>query len=195
MLPEDFYDNYPNVSGWVFASGQKIIIDETKDKQSITILNTDGSKIVFSGEKDKEVISLIHKQGSQAVFNEKGEVVVSDKGGKEILTLKDGEASLASGGKIVHTAGADYEVTATGNIKASGQEVAIEAKAKAEFKGTAGTDVGSDASATNLNGSTVIIAKGALPAARLLSQGIGVGNLSGPVLITIIDGSPKVLIP
>jgi hypothetical protein len=83
------------------------------------------------------------------------------------------------------TASSSYDVTATGAAK-------IVAQAKAEFMGTAGTDVGSPASITNVNGSLVNIGGGGAAIARLGDTVVSIGNLGYPAVGTIISGSPKV---
>jgi len=85
------------------------------------------------------------------------------------------------------TASATYDITATGPAKVMSQ-------AKAEFIGTAGTDVGSPASITNVNGTLVNLGTNtpAVGVARLGDMSVGIGNLGFPTISTIITASPKV---
>ena len=83
------------------------------------------------------------------------------------------------------TASSTYDIAATGAAK-------VVAQAKAEFMGNAGTDVGSPASITNVNGTLVNIGGGGPSVARLGDMVISVGNLGFPAIGTIITGSPKV---
>ena len=83
------------------------------------------------------------------------------------------------------TASSTYDVASTGATK-------IMAQAKAEFMGTAGTDVGSPSSITNVNGTLVNIGGGGVGVARLGDTSVGIGNAGFPVVSVIITGSPKV---
>lgn len=46
-MPSDFLVGYPNVKGWVFKSGQKVLIDESSGKRLIRIEDPLGLKIVI----------------------------------------------------------------------------------------------------------------------------------------------------
>jgi uncharacterized protein involved in type VI secretion and phage assembly len=49
-LPDDFTSSYPNVRGWVFKSGIKILIDETSGSEKITVFHNSGSKMTFNSD-------------------------------------------------------------------------------------------------------------------------------------------------
>lgn len=191
----DFKSNYPNVRGWILASGQKLVFDETSQKVKISLINSDGSQMIFDGASGSESVTIVHKQGSTVVMNKDGDVLIADKGGKELVNLKSGEVTINSGGKININCDGEATVVAKGNVKVEGAQVEISGKSQAVFKGQSLTDLGSSGGSTKVNGTTVQIANGALPAAKVTSTAIGVGNLGAPVVSQIIDGSPKVLIP
>jgi len=108
-LPADFAADYPNVRGWVFQSGNKILIGET-----------DG----------KEFINIIHKSGTFLKFNPDGSISGSctdftmNASGK--ATIKTGgDTVVNAGGKVDVTAGGDANVTAGGNIVAKGSQIQL----------------------------------------------------------------------
>lgn len=47
-LPPDFTASYPNIKGWVFKSGIKILIDETSGSEKITVVHKSGSMMTFN---------------------------------------------------------------------------------------------------------------------------------------------------
>jgi hypothetical protein len=112
---------------------------------------------------------------------------------KDLTATVTGKASLnAKGGASIQTDG-NAEVTAKGNITATASgDATVSANGKATLNGKGGTDVGSGAAPTNVNGAVVNLGGGGLPVARLSDQAIGIGNDSGPVVSMFISGSPKV---
>lgn len=87
----------------------------------------------------------------------------------------------------------DLSVKASGNASINAQSnITIEALSKAIVKGTAGTDIGVEASITNVLGTLVNLGGGGSPVARTGDISIGIGNLGAPVVSTILTGSPKV---
>lgn len=87
----------------------------------------------------------------------------------------------------------DMNIKASGNITMNAQSnMTIEALSKAILKGTAGTDIGVEASITNVLGTIVNLGGGGSPVARTGDISIGIGNLGAPVVSSIITGSPKV---
>lgn len=164
-LPKDFQNNYPNVKGWVFKSGQKILIDETKDKMTMQILNGDtGGYLIFDDTKGKEGIFLSHKTGSQMQFSKEGNVTVVTPGGNTLfLNEKSGEVSLISSqGAVVSL---KDKVTIS---DASGKNFISITDSTVEL--TSSGDVICTAKNINLKGGNIAIGSGASDNAVLYSK-------------------------
>lgn len=81
-----------------------------------------------------------------------------------------------------------------GTIKSKGA-LSVTSDAEATFSGKSATNIGNASGQTKVSGSMVQLADGQMPVARLGSKAVGIGNLGGPVVCTIVDGSPKVSCP
>lgn len=77
-------------------------------------------------------------------------------------------------------------------VKLESGLITINTSGTAKFTGEGGTEVGAASSATQVKGSTVALAGGGAPVARLGDQAIGIGNMGAPVVSNITQGSPKV---
>lgn len=136
------------------------------------------------------------KDNLRAKFNDEtklGEIVHSS--GKKIELKDDGSVTLTLQ-DLVALLGGKLEVTATGEVKiTSTGNVTVEGDGQGKFAGKGGTDVGDAGGSTNVKGSTVMLAGGGVGVAVLGSQCIGTGNLGGPVVSNIIEGSSKVFAP
>lgn len=166
-LSSDFTGSYPNVRGWTFKSGQKIIIDETTGKETITISNTDGSKIII-GEGNK-TLAAIHASGSNVTFDSDGNISAAHNSGTDNVQIKKGEV----------------DVNSSGDVNVNGSDVVLAGKSS--------TQIGSDFGETQVLGKTVQLAKGGSPIALVgISQVLSVGNLGMPVMGNIISGSSEV---
>lgn len=87
--------------------------------------------------------------------------------------------------------GYDLNTSASFNIKATA-EANIQSQTIAKLFGNSGTNIGSEASITQVNGQQIALAGGGLSVARVGDITIGIGNLGCPVISTISTGSPKV---
>lgn len=87
------------------------------------------------------------------------------------------DVKFTTDGKIELKTTSDAEISSTGNMK---------------IFGTGGTEIGKSSSITKINGSQILLAGGGTPIAVVTSTCVGLGNLSIPVVSTIIDGSGKV---
>lgn len=154
-----------------------------------------GAFIKMSGNGDVEVNThgtdgsadlrmKLTKETKKMEFYAQENKVVYDDQGVSIIDKNNNEFKFTSGGVEMKAVDA-FKVAATGNSE-------IKADGTAKFEGTGGTDVGSSASATNVNGTTVALAGGGAPVAKLGSKCIGTGNAGAPVVSTIIEGSTKV---
>jgi len=124
-LPDDFTEGYdedgvPQVRGWVFASGQKLLFDETEGENQITLNNGDSNQEFFiDGTEDapqmsmfnteeggmfilddtpgSELITLLHKTGSQIQVTKEGNIIFASAGGNLIfLNDETGEITLTT---------------------------------------------------------------------------------------------------
>lgn len=86
-LPEDFQENYPDVKGWVFKSGQKVVIDETEGSEQIRIINQDNSQIVL--DADTDAIYFIHNSGSNVTMDKTGSIKLFAKDGSYLFLDAD----------------------------------------------------------------------------------------------------------
>lgn len=141
----------------------------------------DGIRLKYN--KTKKEGTIEHESGSKALVKEDGTLELTLA--KDLKLVISGDYIIGATGDIKFTPSGKFEVTATGDAK-------ISSTAKAILEGTSGTDVGKASSVTNVKGILVNLAGGGLPIALLGGQTIGIGNLGGPVLSTIVDGSSKV---
>lgn len=149
-----------------------------------------GSFVKLSGNGDIEVSSAdnlsmkMTKLDGKMEFTALNNKVVYDTSGVSIVDINSNEFKFTASG-VEMKAVANFKVAANGSAE-------IKANATAKFEGTAGTDIGSAASITNVKGLMVNLAGGGMPVAKLGSKCIGIGNLGAPVVSTIIEGSTKV---
>lgn len=106
-------------------AGTEIAINDTENKQSITIQTPKESRIVI--EDEKETILLSDKEGKNKVFLDlkKGELMLC---AEKKITLKTGNASLEMDGQ-------------QGNITVNGNKVAVNAKQTLAMEGKTSTTV------------------------------------------------------
>lgn len=155
------------------------------------------TKGTIKGTVDKDVVldvkgsvnAKITKDVTMAVG---GSATVNVKKGASVST--DGKASVAAKGGVSISTDGDATVSAKGaaNVSAGG-DATVSAKGQATIKGTGGTNAGSSASPTTVDGQIVSLGgAGGVPVARLGDMVAGIGNLGSPVISTICQGSPKV---
>ena len=119
------------------------------------------------------------------------------QGAKKVLVTKaysiKADSITEESANVYSVKTASYKMTASGayEINSTGASKVV-SQAKAEFIGTAGTDVGSPSSITNVNGAMINLGGGGAPIARLGDMVISIGNLGYPSVGTITSGSPKV---
>jgi hypothetical protein len=124
------------------------------------------------------------KEAKKMEFYAQENKVIYDDQGVSIVDKNNNEFKFTSGG-VQMKAVDKLSMQSTGDAE-------MKSDAKVIIEGTGGTDVGSSASPTNINGTTVALAGGGLPVAKLGSKAIGTGNYGAPVVSTIVDGSTKV---
>lgn len=154
-----------------------------------------GSFVKMSGNGDVEINThgtegsadlrmKLTKADKKMEFYAQENKVIYDASGVSIVDKNANEFKFTAAGVEMKAVDA-FKVAATGDAE-------VKADGMAKFEGTGGTNVGSSASATNVNGTTVALAGGGAPVAKLGSRCIGTGNLGAPVVSTIIEGSTKV---
>jgi hypothetical protein len=90
-------DGVPTKRGIVFKNGSRIVIDETKDKDSVTIASKSASgeqKIVMSLEKDKEKLSVLSKSHKIEMDDKEESITVTHKANTVLLIDKKGSLSV-----------------------------------------------------------------------------------------------------
>lgn len=142
-LPKDFQNSYPNVKGWVFKSGQKIIVDETEKKLKLQFLNgPTGGYLIFDDTSGKEGIFLSHKTGSQIQFSKEGNITAVTPSGNLLfinedtgeVTIKSADGALvslkdkitvsdASGKNLISITDSTVEVTSSGDVICTAQNI------------------------------------------------------------------------
>lgn len=96
-LPEAFTADYPNVRGFQFKSGQKILVNETEGKLQLSLVNANGGFIIIDDTADKEGIYIQHKNGSLMQFQKTGSIVMTTpKGNMVFLDEEEGAVTLKS---------------------------------------------------------------------------------------------------
>lgn len=101
-LPSDFKSSYGDVRGWVFKSGQKILVDEKSNK--ISILNKNGSSFVL--DDSGKSVKLTDANGSVVEMKSDGTISVA---------AKDGFSTVLGSGKIVLGKGGTLETAVAGD--------------------------------------------------------------------------------
>lgn len=177
-IPEEFKTNYPFRMGWRTRVGHILYFDNKEDALAVKLMHKIGTG--FEWDKDGNEIKNIVKNLVETI---KGEVIREVKG--QVMETFKAEVKRQFDAKVSEKYKNDLIQDIQGAAK-------IMAKAAAEFKGTAGTKIGSGASVTDILGSMVNLGGGGLPVAKVGSQCIGVGNLGAPVVSNIVDGSTTV---
>ena len=141
-------------------------------------------------------------QKNKFVIDETG-ILLEDKfenkiqmGETEILlnAIKDLVANVEA--KMTITSKQDVSINSDAKVEVIGAGgVDVKSDGSVKIEGTGSTDVGSGASVTNVNGSMVMLAGGGAPIARLGDMAVGTGNMGGPVISNIVQGSSKVFSP
>lgn len=192
-IAAEFKTNYPYRMGWKTRVGHILYFDNKPGEEAIKFMHKLGTG--FDWTKDGSEIKTIVKNLTETI---KGEVMREVVG--QMQELFKAEVKRIYNAKVSEQYKNDLiqeiQGAVTQKIKkdlmidANGTAT-VKAKGNAKFQGTGGTDVGSGASVTNVNGSQVNLGGGGLPVAKIGSQSIGVGNLGAPVISTIVDGSGK----
>lgn len=175
-LHPDFIAGYgadgPTVRGWIFKSGQKIIVDETTDKVKFQIVNGDtGGIFTMDDTVGKESISFNHKTGSLLQLDKDGNMVFATPSGNLVyLNEKTGEMTIKSAdGSIISLKDKITVSDASGKNLISITDSSVEV--------TSSSDVILTAKTVNLKAGTLSLGDGASDNAVLYSK-----------LAAIIDG-------
>jgi hypothetical protein len=140
-LPTDFQTNYPNVKGWVFASGQKILIDETDGAQQIRVINSDNTQIVLDAGTD--ALYLIHQAGSNIVMSTDGSIKLFGSDGTYIfLDASNGLISMVgSAGGLFSTSATPVLSDKSGNQTVSVTDTDVQINASTDVLLSGGSSV------------------------------------------------------
>ena len=112
------------------------------------------------------------------ISHSSGNKIEIDQAGKETKVVKS-DLTVSVDGNSEETVKGNKEFKVDGNL---------------ELAGKGGTKIGSAASSTMVNGSSIVFGAGGTPCARLSDSVQAVGNLGAPIIGTIITGSGKVMV-
>jgi uncharacterized protein involved in type VI secretion and phage assembly len=160
--------NRPVVLGgiWTDKSERPYKYDADGKNPIRSIKTAGGAEIIIDDTKDKEKISVTTKAGSMVLLDDgKKEISITDKGKKNSIkiALKNGEMTLAAEKKIVLKAGsaAKLELDGTGGkLVAEGKNSTSIKSAKIEAKATGQLDI--SGSVTNVKSSGMLVLKGSM---------------------------------
>ena len=132
--------------------------------------------------KNTKDVSISHSSGNK---------IEIDQAGKETKIVKS-DLSVTIDGKLEETVKGNIKISTDGNSEETvkgNKEFKVDGNA--ELVGKGGTKVGSSASVTMVNGSSIVFGGGGAPVARLGDAIVGTA-LVIPVVGTIITGSSKI---
>lgn len=177
-------------------------------KRDTTIGVGDNTTIVSGGESKKilEGDSELNMLLGDSILNILvGDIDYTTAAGKAEIKNLIGKMAISIAGAVeLSNLIGKLSVDATGNIDVSNPggglkispigAITLKSLLNAEFSGLAQTKVGSSAGLTQVDGTIVSLGGPAgSPVARVGDISIGVGNLGGPVISTVIMGSFKVV--
>lgn len=215
--PEDFSKGYlpflgPQVKGWIFKSGQKILIDETKAKEKITLINTDKSQLVmdttigspalqYKSAKETKITVDDKSKTSVKVETKSGALVSLTDNGEDAILLKTQSGAIIqinkSGGIEVKNGKGDQSLTINEGkteVIVGSEKVSVEA-GKMTISSTGQVTVEAKG-AIKVSGSEVEIAaktsmKVAGKATNVFGDGSGMTDVKGQV-VKLAEGSTPV---
>lgn len=153
---------------WKTQSGHMIIMDDTKDKEKIQIIDKTGDKRIemcCGQSDDDQIITIENAKGPMKIKAPKGKITI-DCEELEIKTEKT--MKIESGEKLTVTGSDEIEIKASKDMKIKGSNVETEAQQSAKVKGnssveTKGAQIKVEASATlTLKSSGISELKGSL---------------------------------
>lgn len=178
-----------------------VFLDIGPDKLTLKIDGKTGNveyitKGAITGTIEKDLTETI--KGALTALIEK-DATITIKGAMTTAVEKDLTATVKGAANIKSTGAMSVESEAAMNVKSgaamsvsAGGSYDVKASGAVNIKGDGGANVGSGSAPTNVDGAVVNLAGGGSPVARLGDTAIGIGNLAGPVVSTILQGSPKV---
>ncbi len=150
-LPQDAATEKNTSKQLVTKGGNSVIIDDTQDKQKITITTKNGKGIELDEEKKKITVHDKDSKNSIEIDSDKGTITVTaDK--KLVFKVGGSEAAVFDGTKKITLKSADIALNASKNLEEKGQNVKLE--------GTAVKINGSSSLQASSSGSTQV--KGAM---------------------------------
>lgn len=154
-------------------------------------IEMNASTVDENGDVQTELKMNFTKSTGKFEVAASGNTATMDANGIVINDANSNSVSLNSS-KIDIVSASDADITATGDHNISAVNINMNGSGNLIIKGDGGTEIGDSSAVTKVNGSTVQLAGGGPPVARLGDQTMGIGNLGAPVMGTIIAGSPKV---
>jgi uncharacterized protein involved in type VI secretion and phage assembly len=126
---------------WKTQSGHMIILDDTKNKEKIQIIDKTGKKKIelisgmLPGDK---VINIVNEEAHINIEAPKGEVNIKCK---KLNIDAEQQIQITAGKKLVLKSSQDeIEVHATKDLKLKGSNVEVEAQQNAKIKGNSGVE-------------------------------------------------------
>lgn len=175
-VPTVFQRLTPTNKGYVSPTGLSLEFDDDEATQGIRLTS---SKLFKINLNDADENVFIETPGGQ-------KILFDDLNG--LLEI------IATGDMNVTVSGAYTKNVDSFTLNANA-DVEILSNANAKLAGVAGTEVGDSGSMTMVNGTQVMIAGGGAAVAVVGGKALGIGNLGGQVISTIVQGSSKVFAP
>ena len=124
-LPKDAATEKNTSKQLVTKGGNSILIDDTQDKQKITVATKNGNGIEIDDEKKTITVHDKDSKNSIEINSDKGTVTVTaDK--KLVFKVGGKEAAVIDGTKKITLTSADIALSASKNLEAKGQNTKID---------------------------------------------------------------------
>ena len=140
---------------WITKGGNQFIIDDTQDKQKITVQTKKGKTFILDEDKNTIIINDKDKKNSVEINSAKGTVTIkADK--KLVMNVGGSDAIVVDGtGKKINLKSATVAVSADKDFSAKGQNVKVSGTA-VKVDGTSSLQLSSSGS-TQVKGTIVKI--------------------------------------
>ncbi|MDR1364806.1 MAG: phage baseplate assembly protein V [Oscillospiraceae bacterium] len=148
---------FPVILGFVFGDKNKTPLDLKKENNEEVLVTRGGLKRTIINEKDKQTITYKTKKEHQIVIDDEKEIYkISSKDGKTSFNINFKQGEIMISAKKIILKGEHDEFTfedgkgfelksSSGKFTAETSDVSLKAKNKFTAKGTAGTEIQSDA--------------------------------------------------
>lgn len=125
-LPKDAATEKNTMKEFITKGGNEIVIDDTEDKQKITVTTKKGKSLELDEEKERLVLHDKDSKNSILIDSKKGEITISaDK--KVVIKTGGSDAAVFDGsGKKISLKSATIELKADKDIAMNGQNVKLD---------------------------------------------------------------------